>query len=391
MYLPDRTWRLVAAAALLAAASHAQELRFANGMPLKGEPVEAINDGLVVKIGTTTKTFPWETLSPATRYRYQIFYRSNFDQVLTGISSANWSNSPDKIYRPFGSKGPAKEEAQETNTAAAAGSGATLVLDMYEVVPPMAPIDIPKLEIRAMDLAQFWSVQYGPTRKDVAVFAFDTKGAGELHDMLFVHTAVDDRTDKIRGAKRTDKDDTYMEFRRVPLQTQFGGTKATLDVECWFASKQAGVQARCETELVAGETKSSFVLRGTPAGVVQGNNQILTREILAPPVLWFILDTSSGKPLLVGNVRMGKMKLVPKFGMDDKVKLTVLNSVNGIALDQQINVGGADPETKYMIVVDLSRLAENETYAIKASVDLGAFLGPVKFEDRITIPKLGKK
>lgn len=391
MYLPDRAWRLAAFAALTAAVGYAQDPRFANGMAVKGEPVEAINDGLVVKIGATTKTYPWETLSPATRYRYQVFYRSNFGQVLTGVSSANWSNTPDKIYRPFAATASVKTEAVDTQVATQAVASAVLSLDTYEAVPAITPIDIPKIEIRAMDLAQFWSAQVGPSRKDVAIFSFDTKGPGEFHDVMFVHTAVDDRTDKIRGAKRSDKDDNYMEFRQVPLQSQFGGTKATFEIEGWFAGKQPGVQVRAEVELVAGETKSSFILRGTPAGVVQGNSQISTRELLAPPVLWFVLDTSSGKPLLVGNIRMGKMKLVPGFGMDSKVKLSVLNSVNGIALEQDINVGSADPETKYMIVVDLNRLAENETYSIKASVNLGPFLGPVAFEDKITIPKLGKK
>lgn len=386
--------RLLAAVLLLAAtlAVHAQEARFANGMPLKGEVVGANNEGLEVKIANTTKTYPWETLSPATRYRYQIFYRANFDQVLLGVSSANWSNEPDSVYRPFGK--PAKEEAAKPDEAAAETSGDSslrLTLDTYEDVPVLAAIDIPKLEIRAMDLAQFWSVQYGPTRKDVVVFIFDTKGVGEMHDVMFVRTQADDRTDKVRGAKRSDKTDNYMEFRTVPLQSLFGTTKATLEMECWFASKTPGLQVRSKVELASGETKSSFDLRGSPAGIVQGNAPILTRELLSPPTLWFVLDTSSGKPLLVGNIRMGKMKMIPGRGMDSKVKLTVLNSVNGIAMQQDINMASVDPESKYMIVVDLGKLAENETYTIKASIDLGGFLGSASFEDKITVPKLGKK
>jgi hypothetical protein len=390
MHVPVRIAGIALVALMVIATARAQEARFANGMPLKGEITGANNEGLEVKIANTTKTFPWETLSPATRYRYQIFYRANFNQVLLGISSGNWSNEPDQVYRPFGGG----KKIADAGTAAPdsrPATGSTLTFNHYEAVPVMAPADIPKVDLRATDLAQYWSVQYGPSRKDVAVFVFDAKGAGELPDMMYVRTFADDRTEKMRGAKRTDKNDIYMEFRTVPLQSLFGSTKATFEVECWFAAKTPGLQVKSDVELSSGDSLSTFTLRGTPAGMVQGNAQIATRELLAPPTLWFVLDTSSGKPLLVGNIRMGKMKLVPGKGMDSKLRVEVLNSVNGVAMNQEINMGSVDSEAKYMVIVDLGKLAQNETYTIKASIDLGLFLGKVAFEDKITIPKLGKK
>lgn len=374
--------------------SLAQEPRYANGLPVKGDPKEAINDGFIVQIGQTTKTIPWSNLAPGTRYRYQTFYRANVRQASAGVSSANWSNSPDRVYSPFAKAAePEKGKAAATNEAdTSVDSSLRVNLESYEEVDPVTPIDVPKLEIRSMEVAQFWSLQYGPSRKDVATLVFDAKGAGEFHDVMFVYTAVDGRTDKIKGAKRVDKVDSYMEYRKIPLQSLFGPTKATIEVSCMFAAKSgATLLLAADVELSRDQTKSTFNLHGTPVGITQGNGQILCRQLLVPPTLWFVLDTSTGKPQLVGNVRMSRLKLLPGKGMDSKVKLTVMNSVNGIALQDEVSLSGADADAKYTIICDLSKLAQNETYTVKASIDLGPFLGTASFEDKITVPKWGNK
>ena len=374
--------------------SRAQEPRYANGLPVKGEPKEAINDGLVLQIGQTTKTIPWSNLAPGTRYRYQVFYRANVRQAAAGISSANWSNSPDRVYSPFAKAAvPDKEQAAATNTVdTSADSSLRVNLESYEEVDPVTPIDIPKLEIRSMEVAQFWSLQYGPSRKDVATLVFDAKGPGEFHDVMFVYTAVDGRTDKVKGAKRVDKVDSYMEYRKVPLQSLFGPAKATIEVSCMFAAKSgATLLLSTDVELSRDQTKSTFLLQGTPVGITQGNGQILCRQLLVPPTLWFVLDTSTGKPQLVGNIRMSRLKLLPGKGMDSKVKITIMNSVNGIAMQDEGSLSSADKDAKYTIICDLSKLAQNETYTVKASIDLGPFLGTTSFEDKITVPKWGKK
>jgi hypothetical protein len=389
-----QTCLITALLAVMAAPGQAQEPRYANGLPVKGEPESAINDGLVVKIGTATKTIPWSNLSPSTRYRYQVFYRANLRQASSGVSSSNWSNQPDRVYSAFATAAePEPAQAAATNAVeGSADSSLKINLETYEDVEPMTPIDIPKLEIRSMEVAQFWNVQYGPTRKDTAALVFDAKGPGEFHDAMFIYTAADGRTDKLKGAKRADKIDTYMEFRKIPLQSLFGATKATMEVTCSFAAKSgSALLLNADAELSRDQAKSTFTLRGTPVGIVQGNGQILCRQLLVPPTLWFVLDTSSGKPQLVGNIRMSRLKLIPGRGMDDNVKITVLNSVGAAALQQDIALGNVDQEAKYTIICDLSKLAQNETYTVRASIDLGPFLGPASFEDKITIPSLGKK
>jgi hypothetical protein len=65
--------------------------------------------------------------------------------------------------------------------------------------------------------------------------------------------------------------------------------------------------------------------------------------------------------------------------------------VGASVLQQDIALGNVDQEAKYTIICDLSKLAQNETYAVRAAIDLGPFLGPASFEDKITIPSLGKK
>ena len=391
---PSPCTLLAAVLALAPMAGSAQEPRYANGMPVKGDLKEAINDGLVVQVGQTSKTIPWSNLAPGTRYRYQVFYRANVRQAAAGVSSANWSNSPDRVYSPFAkASAPDTAKAAVTNaTDASTDSGLRVNLESYEDVDPVTPIDIPKLEIRSMEVAQFWSLQYGPSRKDVATLVFDSKGPGEFHDVMFAYAAVDGRTDKIKGAKRVDKVDSYMDYRKVPLQSLFGPAKATIEVTCMFAARSGStLLLTADVEFSRDQNKSTFTLQGTPVGITQGNGQILCRQLLVPPTLWFVLDTSTGKPQLVGNVRMSRLKLLPGKGMDSKVKITVMNSVNGIALQDEVSLSGADADAKYTIICDLSKLAQNETYTIKASIDLGPFLGTASFEDKITVPKWGNK
>ncbi|MFH0909666.1 MAG: hypothetical protein V1929_12980 [bacterium] len=380
---------LVAISLVAPGTSAAQNPHYANGLPVKGEPTEAITDGLVVQIGQTTKTIPWSNLSPATRYRYEIFFRANVRQVAAGVPSADWSNQPDEGYWPFST---AVKSNEADAVDASADNGLRVDLESYEDVDPITPIDIPRLEIRSMDVAQFWRLQYGPTRKDVASLAFDAKGPGEFHDVMFAHIVADGRTDKVKGAKRVDKTDNYMEFRKIQFQSLFDATKATFDLSCMFAGKSGStLLLTADVEFSRDAANSTFTLTGRPAGIAQGNGQILCRPLLIPPTLWFVLDTSSGKPQLVGNIRMSRLKLIPGKGMDSKVKVTVMNSANEIALEEDISPSSTDADTKHTIICDLSKVAQDETYTVKASINLGPFLGTASFEDRITVPTWGEK
>jgi hypothetical protein len=90
------------AVVLLAAAgpAFAQEARLANGVVLKGDVKRATGAGLEIATPQGSKIIPWNNLSRATRYRYEVKYRSNFQAVLDGKPAGDRKSPPYAEYKP---------------------------------------------------------------------------------------------------------------------------------------------------------------------------------------------------------------------------------------------------------------------------------------------------
>ena len=87
---------------LLAAvgSADAQEARLANGIVLKGDVKRATGAGLEIATPQGSKIIPWNNLSRATRYRYEVKYRSNVQAVLDGKPPGERKNPPYADYKP---------------------------------------------------------------------------------------------------------------------------------------------------------------------------------------------------------------------------------------------------------------------------------------------------
>lgn len=69
-----------------------QSIRLANGLIIKGEFRQTTDAGLEIQTPTGSRTLSWETLSAATRYRYQLSYRANYDAILHGSPPSDRTN-----------------------------------------------------------------------------------------------------------------------------------------------------------------------------------------------------------------------------------------------------------------------------------------------------------
>lgn len=386
---------LTALTLLTAPPAFSQDLRLANGVILKGAVVKATEAGLEIQGAAGTKTYSWETLSTATRYRYQPVFRANYEMVLQGLPPSARTNVPevDKASAPAEAPKPEAQAAPQATTPAA--SLKLFDQAQYENVEGILVGRFPNLQLRAPDLASYLGLQYGPGRSDVLYLGFDTKGKEDPRDMLFVYSpgyAAYSNTIKVAGFKKSSGDTRIATFKKFKIASRFGVVSADYDIECTASGLQTNVVILNVSALLSkGDTKNRFVLNGEISDVVQGEGVINIKGLMDLPVLWIGLDLISGTPRLVGNLNMSHLKLVPKEGVDNRVTLVVSKDSGEEVQREAIKLDESTFEQKYGIVCDVKKPMAGQTYRVKASIDLGPFLGVASCEEKFTIPGIPGK
>lgn len=375
-------WLPLLAAGLLGGAAIAQEVRFANGAPVKGEVKAVSPEGMEIQSGATSRLYPWNTLSAGTRFRFDPVYRVNLASIQKGEPAAARTNEPESGY--------VTSPGTEAEPVAAEGDAEPAVpvdFDHYEPAKPLPRENIPDLTLRSPDAATSWGLRYGRSAGEVVYFVFDTRAAGDAPDGLVIYTPANGRTDRIKAARRSDRGDALMQFRKLRYQGAFGDAKASMDVACSFSSRDAGaLLVSVDVELTRGAQSCAFTLQGAPPGTAQGNVLITPREILLAPSLWMATDTSSGRHVLVGNIRMGRLKLLPKRGMDLMVSVSILDEAGKPVLEESLTPALSSPLDRHTISLGLDKLTPGRKYALKASVDLGPLFGRLRYEESMVLP-----
>ena len=371
----------------------AQEVRLANGMVVKGEVVGSGSDGLQIKTPLGPKTYSWETLSPSTRYRYQPVFRANYSSVLRGLPAHMRTNEPDTeavIETPE----PAQEpEAAGVTPETAAGPDTSLLFDQFEYqhITPIQSGAFPGVDLRSAAYASYIGFQYGPGRDDVLYLAFDTKGPTELSDVLFVYSpgaAEFKSTQRITGFKKGSGSARVVSYRKLKTSAAFGNITANMEFDVETVGLMTNeLTLTLTVELSREKTRSRFTLNQKFSDLLHGAGLIPVKGVLDLPMLWLALDSAEGTPRLAGNLNMSNMKLAPRDGMDNRVVITLTDENGATAHKESVRLDTASFASPYGIVSEVKKAQPEVAYTLKASIDLGPFLGPAEFEDQITIPK----
>ncbi len=373
----------------LALAGRAQTIRLGNGIIIKGEAKAATGAGLEVQTPAGVKTYPWESLSTATRFRYQPSFRANFDVVLQGLPPDARVHKPDV---PAAAATPEKPKEE----AAAPDAGATESVSLkifdqaqYENVDSFSVSQFPGLQLRTPAAATYIGLQYGPRSSDVIYMAFDPKSPSEPRDILFLYspgTAAYSNTVRMTGFKKTVADNRIVDFKRFKLSGRFGQVSADSEIECQYSAVLSNqLTLIVNVDLYKGDTKNRFVLSGEVTDLIQSDGAINVKGILDLPVLWVSLDLSSGSAQLIGNLNMSHLKLMPKEGTENRVLLVLKTEQDEVVFREAVKLDEKMFDQKYGITAELKKVPPG-TYRVLASIDLGPFLGPATFEDKITIP-----
>lgn len=370
-----------------------QEIRAANGQVIKGQAIRSTDEGLEVQTQTGPRTYSWETLSVSTRYRHDPVFRANYAAILKGLPPSARTIEPDTEEGSEAEPEPeAEAQPREERRRATREPASLMVFDQaqYENIDPLSAAQFPAVGLRSPKLATYFGLQYGPGKGDVAYLALDTKGSDDPQDVLFVYTPQQKEYEeplRITGFKRSSGDRRIVSFKKFKLNSRFGQVDAEFDVDPWGPIAQTNVLSMAiDTVLSKGDVKSQFVLVGQVENLVQGEGIINVKGILDLPVLWVSVDTTGDEPMLVGNLNMSHLKIVPKDGMDNRVAVVISDDKGDVALREAIKLDKDAAEEKYGIVTSLKKLEPDRTYILRASIDLGPFLGPAAFEDKIKLP-----
>lgn len=388
-----RVVQMITLGILLSAAARAacgQELRMANGMVIAGTAREATADGLVIETIKGPKTYEWATLAPSTRYRYEPKFRANYDSVLRGWPASARTRPPDTEDE---AESAAPESRPEESAAPSTSSDSIKLVDqvLYENIEPFPTKDIPELNLRAAEAAAYLGMQYGPGRNETIYFCFDTKSKDELRDTIFIYSPGDEafkNTVRQKALKKKVAGEYIAGYKKIELSARFGVIEAHYGIRFACHSGRAReLGVTIDVDLAARDAKGSFVLYGEPTDLVYGEGVVNVRGILDLPVLWVGLDPASAKPRLIGDLKMSRMKLCPKRGMESAVRITVIDEQAGTKEEENsVKLSEDMFEQEYGIIYNLAKLESGRKYIIRAAIDLGPVLGEVLCEEKITAP-----
>ncbi|NTX00103.1 MAG: hypothetical protein HGB35_09325, partial [Geobacteraceae bacterium] len=286
----------------------------ANGVMLKGDVKQATDTGLEIQSPAGLKTYTWETLSAATRFRYQLIYRYNYDAILDGLPPSARTNRRQAITTAAQTEASTPDRMALNEPIMEPRSLRVFDQAPFENVDSISSGQIPNLPLRTPNSATYMGLKYGPTKNEVIYMVFDPKNAKDMPDTLFVYSPFSPAyTNAVRlgGFIKGASVGHVMEFKKFKLNARFGLVMADYEIECTYSEGQThDIAMTIVTDLYKGNTKNKFLLSGQDSNLIQGEGIIIVKNLLDLPVLSVRLDLTTGSPRLVGNLTMSHLKLV---------------------------------------------------------------------------------
>jgi hypothetical protein len=369
---------------LLSYSALAQEIvshvRLLNGTPLKGEVAEVTAEGMALRSGSAIRFYPWPALAPGTRYRFDPLYRANLAAAQQGRPVSQWPNPPDGAY----SAEPLPLDAPRADAISA--SVAPLAFTPFPAIPPKARSSLTALDAKAGAGSLSWGLRYGPAESEAAYFVFESAGDDGLPPAMHVWTGADKRPERVRMSRRADGEEARAIFREHRFRAVREDVEVTYRIAPTASTRAPGaLLVSAEVELKKGLASSSFSLVGAPPGVLAGDGNVVARDLLAPPTLLMALESIGGKMVFAGAVRMGRLRLIPRSGMDRAISIDITDERGQKALAAEIPFSGDAPTDKHSFLVPLDGLSAGRKYALNARMSLGPFLGEVSYQERFVL------
>jgi len=349
-----------------------------NGVVVNGN-VQGISDaGLEIKVGKTSRTYPWYALSPGTRFKYDQSYRMNLDGYLAGSDVSQLTNAPDPDYDPLN---PGAPEASESEVAVSATT--SLQYGLFGAPSPVIPVQVPALSIVPADTLSFYALQYGSASDEVALFGFPPTTTEDL----VILNMKDARVLSEKVTKRKVADVNFKAYPRMSFESTIDSITAEQKVQ-WLIDDRDGLRRylHAEVTLTRGTQKSSFVLQGDAAGLKPGKEGVPPKPLLVEPTMSFTIQIEDEKAYLIGRVRMARLNLLPRSGMDLKVEVDITDGSGRSFLKRSLAFNTDGLPDAYPLRMELDQLLAGQSYKLTATMSLGALLDKVSHEMFFIMP-----
>lgn len=353
-----------------------------NGAQVSGKVKSVSTSGLEIVVGRTTRAYPWHALSPGTRYRYDQSYRMNIDGYLAGHETALLTNAPDPEYDPLSPALP-----DETSGTEAVSASTTLNFGLLGLPSPVVPADLPALSVVPTENLLFYAIQYGPGGEDVVVFGF----APSPSEDLVLLNIKEGRFISEKSSKRKVADAELLSYPRKSFAAELGTISVEQNVQWLVEDREGGRKyILAEVMLTRGAQKTSFVLQGDPSGYKSGKEQVSPRPLLVEPTMSFTIEIREEKTILAGRVRMGRLNVLPRSGMDLKVELDIADSGGRSLLKRSLAHTADGHLDDYPLRLELDSLLTGQQYKLTATTSLGPLLGKISHEMIFIMPDATK-
>jgi hypothetical protein len=349
-------------------------------MPIKGELAEVSVEGVYMQVGSAKRFYPWAALSPGSRYRFDPLYRANLSAAQQGRPVSEWRNPPDGEYT-------SKPRALDQRvTEEADVSVSPLAFLPLPEIPPKPRSAVAELDANAGSASLAWGLRYGPSESETAYFVFESPADDGLPPAMHVWSGAHKRPERVRMSRRADGEEARAVFREHQFRAVRENVEVTYRIAPTASTRAPGVfLLSAVVELKKGTATSSFSLVGAPPGVLKGDGKIIARDLLAPPSLFLTLESMGGKRVITGAVRMGRLRLIPRSGMDQTISIKIADELGAQVLAADVPFTADAPTDKRSFVLPLDGLSAGRKYSLHARMSLGPFLGEVSYQEHFVL------
>jgi len=190
-----------------------------------------------------------------------------------------------------------------------------------------------------------------------------------------------------RSAPRAWAGAEHLAFARKTWRVVLGDVGADIEME-WLVPAAAPTRrlVQAEVRLTRGDQQAMFVLQGAPGGWVKAPAAPVARPFFSEPALAFTVQWIDDKPHIVGRLRMGRLNMIPRRGMDVRVAVEVVDAAGRVQIKELLAFADDAPEG-YPLRLDAAKLKPGETYRVLATMSLGAFFGNLSAEETMIMPE----
>ncbi len=371
----------------------AQTVRLANGAAVQGEPIKATPEGLEVNTPRGAQVFPWETLSPATRYRHQPGFREKFSSVLAGEAVAIEAPKAEPWATDTGSKTGTPQKASTFTPVVAQAPAAQPDKKPETGTSPRSQTPAASSTVMPFPAGTFvndrnaavFGLMFGPEPKDTLYMGFDLPAErGKRPDKLFVRTSNPPEGTPVQVVPAVIRNAGVF-FDGI----KWSGTREEYDLEAAIEIQYRGGHTHQLAAVVRldgrkGNARVRYFLRCPELSWASAPKAPPVIKIFETPAI--TARFTEGGRKMIAMVKAGVWDLLPLQGaVDQQLQFEVLDGRGRstergrVKTDESVLRGKSEAWEN-----EFKKMKGGETYQIKLSMNLGELFGNATFEQLVT-------